>query len=80
MTHIAYVNHKFGKDITKKMLKETIKENPDQVYFNDPSIFPGAWSGGASQMEVGQKLVCTNHPKRSWFAQVVRTEDGFKVS
>lgn len=71
---------------TKKGLKYNLRcPNEDgnprvNVYFDDPSLYEGAWSGWASQMEVGQTLTCTNHPKRSWFATVERTAEGFKVT
>lgn len=65
---------------TKKQLKEKLTASPAEVYFDDPSIFPGAWSGRADQMEAGQSLTCTNHPKRSWFARITRKSDqSFKV-
>lgn len=71
---------------TKKALKLHLR-CPDQkdcpqvdVYFEDPSMFEGAWSGWASEMDIGHKINCTNHPKRSWFATVERMEKGFKVT
>ncbi len=71
---------------TKKELKQNLRTPTGNgvpqvdVYFNDPSVFEGTWSGWASQMSIGQSLTCTNHPKRSWFAVVERTKDGFKVT
>ena len=79
MTHIVHISGVGVGRPTKKMLRDALKLYPTQVLFEDPSIFPGAWSGRADQMKVGQSLTCTNHPKRSWFASVVRTEHGFKV-
>jgi hypothetical protein len=73
MTHI--VRYK-----TKKELKEALKHEPHTVYFEDPSIFPGAWSGYAPDMNIGQKFTCTNHPRRSWFALVERRTIGWRVS
>jgi hypothetical protein len=72
------VTHIISGYKTKKELKENLhheeagsgRRNP---YFEDPSLFAGAWSGFAADMKVGQSLVCTNHPKRSWFAKVTRT-------
>ena len=49
------------------------------VWIEDPSIF-NPRSFGATEMAVGQREVVTNHPKRSWFAQIERTATGFKVS
>lgn len=73
MTHIVSPNIR-----TKKQLRETLQDPTKvmQVHFTDPSIFPGAWSGRADQMELGQTIVCTNHPKRSWFASVTKRHDG----
>lgn len=53
--------------------------------FQDPSIFPGAINHGEefrmSDMAEGTSFICTNHPKRSWFAEVTREAAGkFKVS
>lgn len=71
---------------TKKELKQNLrclgKDGTPQVdvYFDDPSMFEGAWSGWASEMSVGQRLTCTDHPDRRWFATVERTKSGFKVN
>jgi hypothetical protein len=64
---------------TKKALKERLTTNPARVYIDDPSIFnPRGFS--AEEMKIGQREVVTNHPKRSWFAQIERTATGFKVT
>lgn len=73
---------------TKKALKERLmSREPGVVLFNDPSIFdpkPRHVRYTEATMEtsfaVGESLVCTNHPKRSWFAKVERTAAGFKVT
>lgn len=71
MTHIVSCK-------TKKELKERLADGRG-VYFDDPSIF-NPWSVHSSDMQAGESLTCTNHPKRSWFALVKRTDTGFKVS
>jgi hypothetical protein len=72
MTHIVH-----GAK-TKKALRATL-EGGGEVFFEDPSIF-NPRSVFSKSMKLGEKLVCTNHPKRSWFAQVERTEKGWKVT
>jgi len=49
------------------------------VWIEDLSLF-GPRYFAAADMKVGQDEVVTNHPKRSWFAQIRRTETGFKVT
>lgn len=77
MTHIA----NYCKFPTKKAFISAVKENPERVFVEDPSIFPGSCSGNV--LEVAKKLrsfCVTNHPKRSWFASVKYTEEkGLKV-
>lgn len=62
---------------TKKSLREAVARDPGNVYIEDPSIFAG--SRGiftAADITVGEGVVVTNHPKRSWFASIRRREDG----
>lgn len=68
---------------TKKRLRELLTlsgwENMAyRVHIQDPSIIQPR-DFDASDMKVGQREVVTNHPKRSWFAEIIRTESGFKV-
>ena len=79
MTHIVSLNGLEGSEAKKKDLTRLLQEQPNAVYFDDPSIFTGAWSGWADQMKIGQSLICTNYPRGSWFARVTRTTDGYKV-
>jgi hypothetical protein len=64
---------------SKKALRERIATAPERVYITDPSIFKPRYFT-ASEMTIGQREVVTNHPKRSWFAQITRTATGFKVT
>ena len=64
---------------TKKELKEKLASGGKGVSFEDPSIFKPLFYT-AEEVPKGFSLVCTNHPKRSWFAKVERTEKGFRVS
>jgi len=74
---------------TKKDLKERVKcfmplvDPRLDFYISNPSPFPAGtyeYAGMASSLPVGKKVIVTNHPKRSWFAQIERTAAGFKVT
>jgi len=55
---------------TKKELKQAISEDRD-LSIEDPSIMnPRCFS--LSEIQEGEKVYVTNHPKRSWFAQISR--------
>lgn len=58
---------------TKKQLREAL-HNPEarkRFFITDPSIVnPRHFS--IDDMPIGEDLVVTNHPKRSWFAQISR--------
>jgi hypothetical protein len=56
---------------TKKALREAIALTPDSVNIEDPSLFNPRYFS-ADTIKDGQEEVVTNHPKRSWFAQVGR--------
>jgi hypothetical protein len=66
---------------TKKSLREAVARCPGAVYIEDPSIFAGSRSCfTAADIKVGESLVVTNHPKRSWFASIRRTgEESYRV-
>ena len=60
---------------SKKALKDAVAVDPGRVYIEDPSIFaPRSFS--ADEIPVGKTEVVTNHPKRTWFAQIGRKADG----
>jgi len=63
---------------SKKALKEHLAAGAN-VNIYDPTIF-NERRFTARDMAVGEVVVVTNHPKRSWYAQIKRTEDGFKVT
>ncbi len=65
--------------------KRELKENPEQAVFTDPSAHQPINSGlsftlsgrGTYPCDLrGTAFYCTNHPKRSWFAQVDVMLDG----
>ena len=59
---------------TKKSLKEAIQKG-ENVMIEDPSIFnPRVFS--TEEMERGEKVVVTNHPKRSYFVELFKDVDG----
>lgn len=70
---------------TKKAFKEAVAADPRAVSVEDPSLMPSWCKYGPSftldTLRVGDSITVTNHPKRSWFAQVTReSELAFKVS
>lgn len=69
---------------SKKKLKELLTSAPLSVTFYDPSFIPEWRAFGKAYFTLadvppGATFVCTNHPKRSWFAEVTRTKEGAKV-
>lgn len=74
MTHI--VNPKDYP--SKKAFKEAVEKDQSKVYCYDPSIFGGAVSGNPVDIlhKTGKPFTVTNHPKRSWFAEVKNGKDG----
>jgi hypothetical protein len=74
MTMIVDVN----RYPSKKSLKEAL-ERGETITIEDPSIFnPKIFT--TEEMERGQKVIVTNHPKRSYFAEIFKDVDGrFKV-
>ena len=75
---------------SKKALKECLRAfGPGPVdtrldfYISNPSPFPAGayeYAGMASKLPVGKKVIVTNHPKRSWFATIERTVQGWRVT
>lgn len=59
---------------TKKALREAVAAG-EIVSFEDPSIFNPRWFTTYT-MAKGTTEVVTNHPKRSWFAQVTKDLNG----
>jgi hypothetical protein len=58
---------------TKKALKEAIARG-DQVEIIDPALMP-EWRKYGSHFEIsilplGEAIVVTNHPRRTWFAEL----------
>lgn len=79
MTHIVNPS----RYPTKKAFREAVLRGTE-VYCEDPSIFsPKAYylNGGENNgdLQEGGSFVVTNHPKRSWFAQVERIGGKLKV-
>ena len=56
---------------TKKAFKLAVEQNPGSVSVYDPSIM-GERHFTAEAIPDGREEVVTNHPRRSWFAQVGR--------
>lgn len=66
---------------TKKAFKEAVAADPSAVFVEDPSIFD-PWSGSVGRhLRQRGPFTVTNHPKRSWFAEVKLAKNGtVKVS
>lgn len=62
---------------TKKSLRQALLAK-EVVSFRDPSIV-ATRTFTSEDMRVGEQIVVTNHPKRSWFAEVTKTADRFLV-
>ena len=73
MPHIVPLKYE-----TKKSLKDAILAGAN-IYFHDPAYYaPRSYS--THEMQPGDIVTCTNHPKRSWFARVERLENGWKIT
>jgi hypothetical protein len=67
---------------TKKALREALAAGRT-AYITNPSVFPPSrfeHEGWTDSIPLGKTVIVTNHPKRSWFAQITRTEKGLKVT
>ena len=63
---------------TKKSLKEALLKG-ENVFVEDPSMF-NPRSYNTSDMQRGEKVIVTNHPKRSYFCTIEKDIEGnFKV-
>ena len=65
---------------TKKAFKEAVRDNPHRVMLDDPSIFDPISGSVEEIMSKRSMITVTNHPKRSWFAQITKSDKGIKVS
>lgn len=73
MTHIADFP-------TKKAFKEAVEDTDGDVWVDDPSIFSPVSGFVKDVVTEGRAIVVTNHPKRSWFAEVKLVNGQIKVS
>lgn len=67
---------------TKKALKAAVASGVlFEVY--DPALLPEWRKYGEYfspyRLPLGAAIVVTNHPKRSWFAEIIQTEKGLQV-
>lgn len=66
---------------TKKAFKEAVKTDPSKVLIIAPGLHPASEGGYLSEvMKLHDSITLTNHPKRSWFAQVKNGRKGLVVS
>lgn len=64
---------------TKKELREKLMSCAALgIAFEDPAFMAPQWIE-AHRAPIGFKCVATNHPKRSWFAAIERTANGWRV-
>jgi len=66
-----------GQFKTKKILRDTLAAGR-AVFFEDPAI-ANPRPKYSTEMQMGESLTVTNHPKRSWYARITRTAAGIKV-
>ena len=64
---------------TKKAFKQAV-DNNELVLMENPSIFDPFTGILQEYMENNKLETFTNHPKRSWFAQVKNVNNQLKVS
>lgn len=50
----------------------------DAAALTEPSVM-GTWTKNPSQLPVGFRELVTNHPQRTKFATIQKTESGWKV-
>jgi len=66
---------------TKKDFVTAVKERPDNVYLDDPSIFnPRCGSVDELLNEKPDEMLFVTNPKRTWFANIKKCQSGIKVS
>jgi hypothetical protein len=61
---------------SKKKFKEAVKEDPSKVFLNDPSIVGNSTGYVSEIIKHKNPFTVTNHPKRTWFAEVKISERG----
>jgi hypothetical protein len=64
---------------SKKAFREAVATAPESVPIHDPSIV-NERHFKASDIKEGEVIFVTNHPRRSWFANVKRSGGKLKVS
>ena len=73
---------------SKKALKErcdalNVDPKSEGFYISNPSAFPPGtyeFEGSSGNLPEGKTVIVTNHPKRSWFAQITRKDGKLKVT
>lgn len=65
---------------SKKAFKEAVKNHPHRVMIHDPDLFNPIEGSVEYVMSKRSTITVTNHPKRSWFAQITKNDKGIKVS
>ena len=68
--------------LTNVKTKKELMAKPEHAMFKDPSVYKPICDGFGftfADLPLNETVYVTNHPKRSWFAQVTRTENGVTV-
>ncbi len=63
---------------TKKRLKEVLEQTDKDVAIEDPS-FTNPRTFFSSEIKEGESVIVTNHPKRSYFAKIIKKDGKLKV-
>lgn len=75
MRYVSASPASYSRVKTKKDLKQAAKEGFNaEMVVTDMTLGSGVM--GLNEIPFDIKLTVTNHPKRTWFANVWRTEDG----
>lgn len=61
---------------TKRAFRYAVGQHPHQVFVKNPAPFEPFYGSLSHAMRTREMITVTNHPKRSWFAQVTRRPDG----
>lgn len=72
MTHIVSPD----RYPTKKKFLEAVRRDPSRVTVYDPAIVSPESGRLDAVLSIKKSIVVTNHPKRSWFAEVRLTDRG----
>ena len=76
MTHIVSP----ARFPTKKAFKEAVEKDPARVFLDDPAIVNPLSGSVQHVVAIRGSVTVTNHPRRSWFANVAPRNGILRVS